>query len=265
MNPMQNEIRTALITGASAGLGVEFARRLAADGFRLILTARRTELLQSLSDELKAKYGTEAMVIAADLSIDQGWMGLCESIDRVGWPVDTLINNAGFGTHGTFHSSDPQSQTDMIHVNVLALTMLTRHFVRGMLERSNGAILNVASVAAFQPGPLMSVYFATKAYVLSFSEALHEELRGTGIRVTALCPGPTESEFMTVSGMDASRLIKGRRLPAAADVVSLGISALYSGKRIVIHGFGNRVLARLSAWLPRMLVLRTTHYLQKKS
>lgn len=265
MIPMKNETRTALITGASAGLGVEFARRLAADGFRLILAARRIDLLQSLADELKLQFGTETLVIAADLSTDQGWIGLCESVDRVGWPVDTLINNAGFGTHGAFYDSDPQSQTDMIHVNILSLTMLTRHFIGGMLERGNGAILNVASVAAFQPGPLMSVYFATKAYVLSFSEALHEELRGTGVRVTALCPGPTESEFMAVSGMDSSRLIKGRRLPSASDVVALGLSALYSGKRIVIHGIGNRLLAKLATWLPRALVLRTTHYLQKKA
>ena len=265
MIPMKNETRTALITGASAGLGVEFARRLAADGFRLILAARRIDLLQSLADELKLQFGTETLVIAADLSTDQGWIGLCESVDRVGWPVDTLINNAGFGTHGAFYDSDPQSQTDMIHVNILSLTMLTRHFIGGMLERGNGAILNVASVAAFQPGPLMSVYFATKAYVLSFSEALHEELRGTGVRVTALCPGPTESEFMAVSGMDSSRLIKGRRLPSASDVVTLGLSALYSGKRIVIHGIGNRLLAKLATWLPRALVLRATHYLQKKA
>ncbi|MFM9055400.1 MAG: SDR family NAD(P)-dependent oxidoreductase [Bacteroidota bacterium] len=262
---MPNQIRTALITGASAGLGVEFARRLAADGFRLILAARRIDLLHRLSDELKSTHGAEVMVFACDLSTDQGWMGLCESVDRVGWPVDTLINNAGFGTHGAFHTSDTQSQSDMIHVNTLALTMLTRHFIGGMLERRRGAVLNVASVAAFQPGPLMSVYFATKAYVLSFSEALHEELRGTGIHVTALCPGPTESEFMAVSGMDSSRLIKGRRLPTAADVVALGIAALNAGRRSVIHGTGNRILARLATWFPRVLVLRTTHYLQKKA
>jgi short-subunit dehydrogenase len=259
------EIQTALITGASSGLGASFARQLAREGYRLILTSRRQESMQNLKMELVANHGSEIAIIQADLSVDAERMRLCAEVDAMAWPVDVLINNAGFGTHGYFHTANERSQSDMIQVNILALTMLTRHFAGAMIERNRGAILNVASVAAFQPGPMMAVYFATKAYVLSFSEALSEELRGSGVVVTALCPGPTESEFMSVSGMEKARLIKGRKLPGADPVVELGLRALRRGKRRVIHGTLNRIQSALSILMPRTLVLRVTHFLQKQA
>ena len=185
-----------LITGASAGLGVEFARACAARGEALALAARRRERMEALAGEL----GGEAHVFAIDLAEPEAAVSLLNEIEAEGLQVDVLINNAGFGGGGRFAEISFERQRDMVRLNVGTLTELARLVLPGMLERGRGAILNVASTAAFQPGPNMAVYYASKAYVLSFTEALHEELKGKGVRVSALCPGPTDTEFFEAAG-----------------------------------------------------------------
>ena len=219
-----------LITGASAGLGVEFARQLKARGQKLVLVARRKDRLDALAAELG-----NARVVAIDLSEAGSTARLMADVAAAGEYVDTLINNAGFGLKGRFAELDAARQRAMIDLNVTSLTELCRAVAPGMFERGQGAILNVASTAAFQPGPNMAVYFATKAYVLSFSEALHEELKPHGIHVTALCPGPTKTEFGEVAGFSGNGAFD--RLSADAEsVVRAGLKGLEAKRAVVVSG-----------------------------
>jgi short-subunit dehydrogenase len=230
---------TALITGASGGLGQEFAKQLAARGFDVVLVGRDTAALETLAQEIRAA-GRMARACAADLSHADGAQRLADSLARDGITVDLLVNNAGFGGFGAFSETDLRAETDMIAVNVTALTALTKLLLPGMLARKRGRILNVASTAAFQPGPFMAVYYATKAYVLSFSLALREELRGTGVTVTSLCPGPTRTGFAAAARLDKSHLFDSRVMDAAP-VVRAGIAGCMRGKAEVIPGFTNRI------------------------
>lgn len=239
---------TALVTGASAGIGAELARVLAGREWDLVLTARRERRLRALADELREGYGADARVAPADLSLPGDREALHARLAADGVRVDALVNNAGFATHGPFARSDPAAELDQIEVNVAAVTHLTRLFVEGMLERGDGAILNVASTAAFQPGPLMAVYYAGKAYVLSFSEALAEELAGTGVTVTALCPGPVRTEFQERAGMEGVRLFRDALTMDAARVARIGVRGMERGRRIVVPG----ILNRLGAWATRL-------------
>jgi hypothetical protein len=239
-----------LITGASAGLGAEFARQCAALGEEVVLVARRRDRLQALAVEL----GPMAHVIEADLSETDAPARIVAEAVRRGLRVRTLINNAGFGVAGAFAALPLARQLEMVDLNVRALTELTYAVLGDMRRRASGAILNVASTAAFQAGPHMAVYYASKAYVLSLSEALHQELKGSGISVTALCPGPTATEFFDVAGAADGRLARMATDPAA--VVRAGLEGLARNKAIVIPGAMNKLTAQSNRLLPRAAMRR---------
>jgi short-subunit dehydrogenase len=237
-----------LITGASAGLGEEFARQLAKRGDKLVLVARRKDRLDALAAELG-----NARVVAIDLSEPGSTAALMADLAAAGEHVATLINNAGFGLRGRFAKLDADRQREMIDLNIASLTDLCRAVAPEMIERRFGAILNLASTAAFQPGPNMAVYFATKAYVLSFSEALHEELKPHGIKVTALCPGPTRTEFGAVAGFGENSSFD--RLAAdAPSVVLAGLKALDRNRAVIVPGLLNKVGASSTRFMPRPLI-----------
>ena len=237
-----------LITGASAGLGVEFARQLAKRGNRLVLAARRKDRLDALAKELG-----NARAVEIDLSEPGAAARLLADVDKAGEQVATLINNAGFGLIGEVAEADPERLREMIDLNVGTLTDLCSGVVPGMIERRSGAICNVASTAAFQPAPRMAVYFASKAYVLSFTEALHEELKPHGVHVSALCPGPTSTEFGEVAGF-GSRGIVSRVAMEAPEVVEAGLKGLDRNKAVVIPGWVNKIGAASPRFAPRSLV-----------
>jgi uncharacterized protein len=250
--------KTALVTGASGGIGEEIARELAARNHDLVLIARSEDKLETLAGELAQKYSVTATPIALDLSTPSATDDIARELETRGLRIDVLVNNAGFADYGDFASSDPSKQFQMLNLNIVTLTMLTRALLPAMLERKSGHVLNVASTAAFMPGPLMSVYYASKAYVLSFSEALSEELRDTGVSVTALCPGPVETGFQSRAAMEDSKLLQGslNRMSklSAADVAKTAVDALEHGQRVVIPGFMNQLQALFPRVLPRALV-----------
>lgn len=238
-----------LITGASAGLGVEFARQCAARGEALVLVARRRERLEALARRL----GGDVHVLPADLSQPGAGASLIVQVEAEGLEVATLINNAGFGLAGRFEAQPPERQLEMIDLNIRALTELTRAVLPGMRARGRGGILNAASTAAFQPGPNMAVYYATKAYVLALTEALHQELKGSGIKVSALCPGPTATEFFDVAEVTGML----RRMAAdAPGVVRAGLRGLDRNRAVVIPGLGNKAAAQAHRLLPRAAMRR---------
>jgi len=241
-------VKVALITGASAGLGVEFARQLSATGHRLVLVARRQERLDELAKELG-----NSRAVALDLSKAGAAAMLMADLAKAGEEVAVLINNAGFGLVGRFASLDAARQRTMIDLNIGTLTDLCRAVAPGMIERKSGAILNVASTAAFQAGPGMAVYFATKAYVLSLTEALHEELKPYGISVSALCPGPTRTEFGDVAGFAGIKAVD-RIAMNAAPVVKLGLEALDRNQAVMITGTLNKIGAASTRFIPRALL-----------
>ncbi|MET4897035.1 SDR family oxidoreductase [Sphingomonadaceae bacterium jetA1] len=244
---------TILITGASAGLGAAFARSLARKPVTLVLTARRTERLSALARELCERPGVEVHIVSADLGRADGVKALLDGIADRGLHIDTLINNAGFGALGDFTDSDLATQTGMIDVNIRALVTLTHSLLPPMLARGRGAVLNIASTAAFQPGPYMAVYYASKAFVLHFSEALHEEVKGRGVTVTALCPGPTRTEFADVAGMTQTPLFE--RFAGASDqVVRDGLAAMERGQAVMVSGLFNRLTATGTRLVPRALL-----------
>ncbi|TPG13723.1 SDR family NAD(P)-dependent oxidoreductase [Sphingomonas oligophenolica] len=250
-----------VITGASAGLGEGFARALAAEGKDLILTARRGDRLDTLAAELRGT-GVKVDLFAADLADPAAPTKLIADIAAAGLGIDTLINNAGFGLRGPVADLDTDQQLGMIDVNCRALVALSRAVLPGMIAAGQGGILNVASTAAFQPGPWMSVYYATKAFVLSFSEGLHEEVKDRGIRVAALCPGPTRTEFAEVAGMGDSALFQ--RFASDADaVVRDGLKALAANQAVKISGAMNLVSAEAIRFTPRGLARRIAGSLQK--
>jgi short-subunit dehydrogenase len=245
---------TALITGASSGIGLETARILAHD-HDVVITARSAGALQQLAGEL----GANARAAIVDLADPSGAAKLAAEVPD----VDVLVNCAGFGDFGNFAGESPEKIDQMIALNVSSLTGLCRTYVPGMLQRGTGRIMNVASTAAFQPGPLMAVYYATKAYVLSLSEALAEETRGTGVTVTALCPGPTASGFQARAAMEQSKLVHGKRLPSAASVAEYGVNAMARGDVVAVPGFSNKVLATSIRFSPRPVVRRLVHKMQE--
>jgi hypothetical protein len=253
---------TALITGASAGLGEGFARELAKQGHGLILTARRTDRLEAIATELRTAHGVAVHVFAADLADANAPAELAAQVAAARLTVDTLINNAGFGTRGDFADSALETQVGQIDVNCRALVALTHAIMPGMVARGSGAILNLASVAAFQPGPWMAVYYATKAFVLSFSEALHEEVKDKGVRVTALCPGPTRTEFAGVAGMGDMAMFE-RLSGDPQAVVRDGLSALKAGQAVKVSGLMNTLMADATRFTPRVFARRIAGALQK--
>ncbi len=242
--------KVALVTGASAGLGVEFARQLSKRGHRLVLAARRKERLEALAAELG-----DARAVEIDLGRDGATAALIADIEAAGERIELLVNNAGFGLHGRFDTADPKRLRQMIDLNCGALTELCRAVLPGMIERRSGAILNVASTAAFQAGPGMAVYFATKAYVLSLSEALHEEARRSGVAVTALCPGPTRTEFGDVAGFKSKKALD-RFFMDSEPVVRAGLEALDRNRAVAITGGLNRLGAISTRFVPRAVLRR---------
>jgi len=240
--------KVALVTGASAGLGVEFARQLSKRGRRLVIAARRKDRLDELAKELG-----NARSVAIDLSKPNAAAKLLADIEANGETVDLLVNNAGFGLIGRFAELDAKRERKMIDLNVGTLADLCRAVAPGMIERKSGAILNVASTAAFQPGPKMAVYFATKAFVLSLTEALHEELKQYGVHVTCLCPGPTRTEFGEVAGFGGNGLFD-RVAMESSGVVKAGLDGLDKNKAVVIPGIVNKVGAFSGRFAPRSVV-----------
>lgn len=257
--------QTVLITGASGGIGYELARLFAADGYHLVLVARNETKLAALKQRLEETDSSQVTVLIHDLSQPHVAQSIYDTLTAQQVQVDVLVNNAGFGSYGLFVDSNWEKQHDMLELNVVALTHLTRLFLPNMVKRGQGKILNVASTASFQPGPLMSVYFATKAYVLSFTEAIANELKGTGVTATALCPGPTESGFQAAADLSESNLVKGRALPTSEEVARFGYEALNQGNVVAIHGLKNRLTALLVRFLPRNTVTSMVRSAQESS
>lgn len=246
---------TALVTGASAGLGSLFAEALARDGHDLILTARRADRLEGLAQAIRTQTGRTVTVIPADLAEPGAAAALIAEIGKQGLAVNTLINNAGFGASGPLAAADPQRIVQMIDLNCRALVELTHAVLPGMIQMRSGAILNVASTAAFQPGPGMAVYYATKAFVLSFSEAVHEEVRAQGVHVSALCPGATATEFFDAAGSSEDFFL--RKLAGdPAKVVRDGLAALERNRAVKVSGAMNAVMAASVRFTPRWLIRR---------
>ncbi|WP_395644426.1 SDR family NAD(P)-dependent oxidoreductase [Terricaulis sp.] len=256
------EGQTALVTGASAGIGVDLAECFAKDGYDLILAARSESALGEVANRLGSAYGVKTHAIAQDLGAYGGGSALAKAIEQRGLSVDVLVNNAGYGHAGALTSSDMATQLGMIDLNVRALVELTYIYWDRMLANKRGGVLNVASTAAFQPGPLMANYYASKAYVLSFSEAMWEEARGTGVRVSCLCPGPTESKFRERAGTGKTRLAQTSKVMGSMPVARMGYEGWKRNKRVVVTGFNNKMIAGLGKYLPRETLLKTVRNIQ---
>lgn len=246
----------ALITGASSGIGADLAREAAKDGYDVLLSARRVEPMQTLAKELES-HGASATILRADLSKTDGVEDLLRQVGERGFAIDMLINNAGLGANGLFADSDTTRVAEMLEVNVVALTMLTRRILPSMIQRKSGKVMLLASTASFQPGPQMAVYCASKAYVLSFGEAIAYELRDSGVTVTTVCPGATATEFSRVAGTENIGLHKSAMasVMSSAEVARIGYRGMKAGRRVVITGLKNRVMAMSSRISPHSIVL----------
>jgi short-subunit dehydrogenase len=255
--------RTALITGSSGGIGYELAVIHAGHGDDLILVARNKCRLDEVRDQLQREHGIKVFTIEKDLALPGAAAEVVDEINEQNLNVDYLVNNAGFGDIGLFAQSDWIKQERMINLNVIALAHLTRLLLPGMLERRFGKILNVASTASFQPGPSMSVYFATKAFVLSFSEAVNDEVRKVGVTVTALCPGSTESGFQSAALGEGVK-VKERKLPSAREVAEYGYRAMMRGKAVAIPGLKNSIMAASVRFIPRSIAVKAARKIQEK-
>lgn len=254
----------ALVTGASSGIGADLARELARHGHDLVLTARRVEPMHALGDELKA-FGAASTVISTDLSTPGASAALAGELKSRGIVIDVLINNAGLGAGGAFHESDPVRVSEMLEVNVVALTELTRALLPAMVARRKGRVMFVASTAGFQPGPSMALYCATKAFVLSLGEAISYELRGTGVTLTVLCPGATRTEFTDVAKTGTSVLFDSpmASVMSPAEVARQGYKALAAGKRVHVCGFINKLVAASGRFSPHVISLPVTEAILK--
>lgn len=245
--------QTVLITGATSGIGLSLAKQFGMHGYNLILVARDTKAVEQKARELTSEYNIHTFGISADLSDEKAPQTLFDTLKRRKIVIDILVNNAGFGMYGDFVTIDVEKHLNLIDLNIKALTALTRLFLPAMIERKKGKILNTASTAAFQPGPHMAVYYATKAYVLSLSEALSSELQSTGVTVTALCPGPTKTGFETGASMGRTKLFKFIKQMNPDEVAKIGFDGLMRNKIIVIPGFLNNFLAFGNRLVPRKL------------
>src|SRR5438874_6919357 len=253
--------KTALVTGASSGIGLDLAKRFAAEGYDVALLARSEGKLKEVAAAIEAEHKVRAHVVTADLSQPRAAETLMATLEARAIDVDVLVNNAGYALYGAFAETDLGDELAMIQVNIVALTHLTKLMVRKMVAKKSGRVMNVASTAAFQPGPLMAVYYATKAYVLSFSEALANELHGTGVSVTALCPGPTESGFQKKAHMEDSKLFSGKIMDAQT-VARIGYRGLMTNKTVVIPGLRNKILVETVRFSPRKMVTRVVRNMQ---
>lgn len=253
-----------LITGSSSGIGLELAKIFAREGFNLVISARREDRLEKLKKEMEATYTIQVHVFPVDLSKSEAPDALFQFCEDQNFQIDVLINNAGIGDYGLFAQSDWEKTAAMIDLNIKSLTHLTHLFLPGMIEREKGKIMNVASTAAFQPGPLMSVYYATKHYVLAFSEALANEVAESNITVTALCPGPTQSEFQKTANMEKSKLMDRLPMPSSEEVAQYGFNALNKGKRVAIYGLVNKFMTIIVQIFPRRWVTAIVRKIQER-
>ena len=259
MKPVDYRGSWVLITGASSGLGAEFARKLAHRGANLVLAARSRERLEHLAEDLARVNGIETRAVTTDLSSYEGIQLFLDAVDALGLPIEHLVNNAGFGAAGGLTKTDAETHRRMVRLNVEAVTSLSRHFLPHMLAARRGGIIHVASTAAYQPTPFMATYGATKAFVLSFSLALSEEARGTGVRITALCPGPVPTGFQAVAGIQHTGLARLVRLDAAK-TVDIALRAYDAGRPFVIPGALNNLQTTASKFLPQALLSRCTRW-----
>ncbi|MDQ0113667.1 SDR family NAD(P)-dependent oxidoreductase [Paenibacillus harenae] len=257
--------KTVLITGASGGIGKELADRFAKDGNDLVLVARSEGKLLELSKEYRKKYGIQATVIAKDVASPGVPEEIAAELKEKGIVVDYLVNNAGFGLYGEFLETNLEQEMNMIDVNIKALIIMTKLFLPDMVKRRQGGVLNVASLVAFFPGPMMSIYYASKAFVLSFTEALENELSGTGVTVTALCPGLTSTGFVERSGMGASKMIQRGGIMEVGQVADEAYRGFLSGKTFIMPGARNRFLAFLPRLLPRKMMTRMIRFTQDRA
>lgn len=255
--------KTALVTGATSGIGLELAKLLAKDGYQLVLVARNKDELSKTSSFLQSENKCKTFTVAVDLSDPKAPRQLFDKVEELGLDVDVLVNNAGFGLYGPFLETNLDQELSMIRLNISALTELTKLFSKGMVKRKDGKILNLASTAAFEPGPLMAVYYASKAYVLSFSQALSNELSGTGVTVTALCPGPTDTNFKQRAGLKDAKLFSVLSMMRPEYVAKVGYEGMLSGQPVVIPGFRNRALNFLQRFLPRSTVVAYVRRMQE--
>lgn len=256
---------TALITGASGGIGLELAKRFAADNHNLILVARSGEKLNAIKSELEHTFGISVHVFVVDLAQHNAAKDFMEQIHAEKLTIDYLVNNAGFGTFGLFQDSSFETTSEMMRLNMETLTELTHLVLPGMLHRKKGKIMNIASTAAFQAGPLMAVYFATKSYVLRFSEALANELKGSGVTVTVYCPAATESGFQAAAKMEESKLVKNRKLDTAENVAKDAYKAMMRGKTIAIYGTMNAILAKSAGFFPSAWSANIARWMMERS
>jgi short-subunit dehydrogenase len=265
MRPRRNgaQRKTALITGGSGGIGLEIAKVLARKEFDLVLVARNRDALEAAAGQIEGKHTVNVHVFASDLRRREAPEAIFDFLRNENIPIEVLVNNAGFGLGGEFVDTELTRELEMIQVNIAALTHLTKLFLPAMIKRRSGRILNVASTAAFQPGPLMAVYYATKAYVLSFSEALAEELRNAGVTVTALCPGPTRTDFAAEAQVGNSRLFSAFGVADAGDVAEFGVSAMLHGRRVAIPGIRNKIVAQANRFAPRALTAKVARMAQE--
>src|SRR3954469_11550643 len=253
----------ALVTGGSGGIGLELAKVLARNNFNLVLVARNRDTLEAAAGQIEGKFGVSCQVFAADLREAAAPQAIFDFVQNENIAIDALVNNAGFGLGGEFVEIEITRELDMISVNVSALTHLTKLFVPPMVKRRSGRVLNVASTAAFQPGPLMAVYYASKAYVLSFSQALAEELRNTGVTVTALCPGATDTGFAEAAEVTNAGVFAKVGLADATDVAEYGVSAMLHGRRVAIPGIKNKIVAQANRFAPRALTAKLVRLAQE--
>jgi short-subunit dehydrogenase len=255
--------RTALITGASGGIGLELAKVIASNGYDVVLVARRMEALEAAAGFIEGKYGVRAIVIPADLRNVDAPDEIRDTVATESIEIGILVNNAGFGLGGEFLETDLKRELEMIQVNVAAVTQLTKLFAAGMVKRRWGRIMNIASTAAFQPGPLMAVYYATKAYVLSFSQAVAEELRNTGVMVTALCPGATATDFAETAQVGNSRLFTRLGVASPDAVARYGYKAMMRGERVAIPNLRDKIMVQSERFAPRSLVTKLARLAQE--
>jgi short-subunit dehydrogenase len=256
---------TALITGASNGIGLELAKVHASKGGDLVLVARNKSKLDELKTELENQYKVSVYTIGKDLSAINSAQEIYDETTKQNIQIDYLINNAGFGDFGMFVETEWNKELQMINLNITTLTQFTKLYLQDMVKRRSGKIMNVASTAAFQSGPIMAVYFATKAYVLSFSEAVNNEVSDKGVTITTLCPGATESGFQSAAAMEESNLVKGKKLPTSKEVAEYGYASMMKGKTVAIHGLMNWIMANSVRFVPRAIVVKLTRKIQGKT
>ncbi|MEI8361531.1 MAG: SDR family oxidoreductase [bacterium] len=255
---------TALITGASNGIGLELARIHASKGCDLVLVARNKAKLDEIKAELEKQFKVSVYIISKDLSATNSAQEVYNETSKQNIQIYYLINNAGFGDFGMFTNTDWDKELRMINLNITTLTLFTKLYLRDMIRQGSGKIMNVASTAAFQPGPTMAVYCATKAYVLSFTEAISNEISNTGVSMTALCPGATETGFQAAGAMEDSELFKNKKLPTAKEVAEYGYNSMMQGKTVAIHGIMNYIMSSSVRFIPRALVLKTSRKILDK-